>query len=243
MIKKGVIILVFLLAFSFSVHAAILHGSVYDGKLQPRNDVVIEVNSSPSQVFVSKEGQYSFVLDPGHYSVNAHIEYNGVKYFTRDNVSIPRNGYFVRDLFLESDAGVALPEEEEEGNFNFVYVISLAILISVILYLFIIRKKKPKEIKYEVKYEEPNEEDKEETKEVVKEEVKKEVKVSEVEDKFLNQVMDIIKKEDGRTTQKEIRKQLPLSEAKVSLIITELEEKGVVKKIKKGRGNVIILNK
>jgi len=55
--------------------------------------------------------------------------------------------------------------------------------------------------------------------------------------------MDIIKKEDGRTTQKEIRKQLPLSEAKVSLIITELEEKGVVKKIKKGRGNVIILNK
>ena len=42
---------------------------------------------------------------------------------------------------------------------------------------------------------------------------------------------------------KDIRKAFGLSEAKASLIITELEHKNLVKRIKKGRGNVIILNK
>ena len=59
----------------------------------------------------------------------------------------------------------------------------------------------------------------------------------------LNIVLSFIKKQGGRTTQKEIRKNLGLGEAKASLIITELEHKKIVQRIKKGRGNVIILNK
>src|SRR3989338_1481752 len=39
--------------------AAILHGTIYDTSYVKLNDVLVEVNSSPSQVFVSKEGQYS----------------------------------------------------------------------------------------------------------------------------------------------------------------------------------------
>ncbi|MEK6857646.1 MAG: hypothetical protein AABX39_03595, partial [Nanoarchaeota archaeon] len=57
----------------------------------------------------------------------------------------------------------------------------------------------------------------------------------------LKKVVDFIKKEGGRTTQKDIRKVIPQSEAKISLIIAELEEKGIVKKIKKGRWNIILL--
>ena len=63
------------------------------------------------------------------------------------------------------------------------------------------------------------------------------------EDDGLKNLIDIIKKENGRTTQKELRKQIPLSEAKISLMIAELEHKGVIEKIKKGRGNIIILKK
>ena len=59
----------------------------------------------------------------------------------------------------------------------------------------------------------------------------------------LEQMVKIIKKEGGRTTQKDIRKQIPLSEAKISLMIAELEHKGAIEKIKKGRGNIIILKK
>ena len=55
--------------------------------------------------------------------------------------------------------------------------------------------------------------------------------------------VDLIKKEGGRISQKDLRKQIPLSEAKISLMIAELESKGVIDKIKKGRGNIIILKK
>ena len=59
----------------------------------------------------------------------------------------------------------------------------------------------------------------------------------------MEQIIKIIKREGSRTTQKEIRKQIPLSEAKISLMIAELEHKGIIEKIKKGRGNIIILKK
>lgn len=47
-------------------------------------------------------------------------------------------------------------------------------------------------------------------------------------------------KEHSPTTQKEIREQFPyISEAKISLMISELEHDGHVRKIKKGRGNIV----
>jgi len=59
----------------------------------------------------------------------------------------------------------------------------------------------------------------------------------------LREVLRIIEKSGGRITQLDLRKALPYSEAKVSLMITDLESRGIVKKVKKGRGNVIILNR
>ena len=55
----------------------------------------------------------------------------------------------------------------------------------------------------------------------------------------LNKALALIKKEK-RITQKEIRKNMNMSEAKISLIITDLEDRGLVKRIKRGRGNIII---
>nr|QNO47478.1 hypothetical protein MJFALNKJ_00011 [Methanosarcinales archaeon ANME-2c ERB4] len=57
----------------------------------------------------------------------------------------------------------------------------------------------------------------------------------------LKEVLLVIRDGGGRITQKELRARLKYSEAKVSLMITDLEDRGVVKKVKKGRGNVIIL--
>lgn len=56
-------------------------------------------------------------------------------------------------------------------------------------------------------------------------------------------VLTIMEKNGGRITQLELRKLLPYSEAKVSLIVSDLENRGIVKKIKKGRGNILILNR
>ena len=69
------------------------------------------------------------------------------------------------------------------------------------------------------------------------------VEQPEISENDLDKIINIIKEEGGRTTQKEIRKKIPYSEAKISLMIAELENKGTIKKIKKGRGNIIVLNK
>ncbi len=57
----------------------------------------------------------------------------------------------------------------------------------------------------------------------------------------LKAVIEVIKANGGRITQKELRKRLGFSEAKMSLIIADLERRGVIEKVKKGRGNVIFL--
>jgi uncharacterized membrane protein len=57
----------------------------------------------------------------------------------------------------------------------------------------------------------------------------------------LQEVLSIIREHEGRITQKDLRLRLNCSEAKASLMITDLEDRGLVKKVKKGRGNVIIL--
>jgi len=67
--------------------------------------------------------------------------------------------------------------------------------------------------------------------------------VKEELDKDLNYLIDIIKKEGNRATQKDLVQKTGLSEAKISLMITDLESKGAIKKIRKGRANIIILNK
>ena len=58
-------------------------------------------------------------------------------------------------------------------------------------------------------------------------------------DEYSEKIFSLIK-EHKRMTQKELRKEIPLSEAKISLVVTELEHEGKIKKIRKGRGNIII---
>jgi uncharacterized membrane protein len=58
----------------------------------------------------------------------------------------------------------------------------------------------------------------------------------------LSELLDIIQQAGGRLTQKELRSKMKCSEAKVSLMVTDLEDRGLVRKVKQGRGNIILLN-
>ncbi|MDD1745603.1 MAG: hypothetical protein LUQ20_07355 [Candidatus Methanoperedens sp.] len=56
----------------------------------------------------------------------------------------------------------------------------------------------------------------------------------------LHELYALIMKKGGRVTQKELRGEMKCSEAKVSLMLDDLEDRGYLKKIKKGRSNIII---
>lgn len=107
-----------------------------------------------------------------------------------------------------------LPEQTEQKpeNFDILWYIISAVIIGILV-LFIFKKRKHK---IKIKEKEPETTDN-------------------------DNLIKLIKDNGGRITQKELRKHFPLSEAKVSLMITELESKGKIEKIKKGRGNIIIL--
>lgn len=58
----------------------------------------------------------------------------------------------------------------------------------------------------------------------------------------LQPIIEFIQHNDGRTTQAEIVNNFPMSEAKISLMLSELEHSGRIRKIKKGRANIILLS-
>jgi len=209
------------------VSAAILHGIIYDTDFNALSNVIVQVNTSTPQRFVSKEGQYSFVLDPGCYKLTAVYELpNHVLLLATENITIQGDGYYVNDLFLRPTnplVGNVIYEVTSQKEIvdilrSYWWSLPVALIIVVLVLLLLSRNKAYR--KLEKKLEDEG-----------------------TTDEHLKDVLRIIKSEGGRTTQKEIRKKIPLSEAKISLLISELENKGVVKKIKKGRGNILTLNK
>ncbi len=198
------IILLILLSIPL-VQASTIHGTIYDLSLKPVKNVLIKVDSQPSQTLVSKDGTYSFSLTKGEYTITAKTISQDINATTEEKIAIvDENGNYILDLFLLPEA-----ESKPESKFNWSLVLIPILLILVLSYFFF-KRKKPKT-----------------------EEVK--------DDASLDRILEIIKQEGGRITQKDLRKHFPLSEAKVSLMITELETKGKLEKIKKGRGNIIIL--
>src|SRR3989338_2205867 len=58
-------------------------------------------------------------------------------------------------------------------------------------------------------------------------------------DEDAKKVLQTLESLEGRTTQKELKDTLNFSDAKLSLILSELEQMGKIKKFKRGRGNII----
>ena len=241
MLKKLIIVLMLLISIQ-NCYAATIYGNIYDPDLnQMKGRVEVEVDSSPRQYQVSTDGTYSFFLLVGKYTIKAKYEEHGrLKYIAEEKIVVRDEGRFIHDIVMYPspeeeerliNETIEEPSNKEQAILLFV-VIGSVFIVSILLVFYILKKSRKKEYVQEKK------EESSESFAEIKEE-KGEVEVPE----SLDGIIKIIKENNGRVTQKEIRKQIPLSEAKISLMITELEDKGIVKRIKKGRGNIIILKK
>jgi uncharacterized membrane protein len=103
--------------------------------------------------------------------------------------------------------------KEKEENYLFTIIISVILILLIALVFYFFYNKR----------------------------FKKEKRIE--EDKKAVELMDLIQKRGGRITQKELREIMPIGEAQLSLLLSELEFEGYVKKLKQGRGNIIILKK
>lgn len=211
-------VLIFLSSF---VSAAIIHGTIYDLSISKVDNVIVEINTNPQQRYVAVNGTYSFQVPTGRYTITTQYLADSSMY-AEENITIIDGGKYILDLFLYPDIEENLIDDldfeivdpyEEKNYFWFLFPLAVVMII----FLFVLLKLNKK---------------------LVKEEIKEENKLK---DEDLSKMLDLLKKNNKRMTQKEIRKHFPLSEAKISLMIAELESLNKVKKIKKGRGNIIVL--
>lgn len=229
--RKSLLIIALLLLCINIASAAELKGTIYNSQLEVQKDVIVEINTEPEQSFVSKDGIYLFNVPPGEYVLSASHSYAGETDLSAEEiVTVSTGGSYTLDIILfdvlEEDEPLAdfdFASGLEENNTSWYLGIAflLFIFLAVILALYFAGKRVKK----------------------VQRHIEDAFDAGKNLDNDLEKIISIIKAEGGRATQLEIRKHFPLSEAKISLMIAELEDKGIVRKIKKGRGNILILNK
>ena len=202
--------IILLLMIIPSTSAAIIQGKIYDLELNRVDNVVVEVDTIPTQRVISKYGEYFFNVPHGNYTITASALLNDQVYLVNENISVISDGDFSLDLFLfpELESIKEFPEIKDNSNL-IVYSIMGIIFLGLLFILYRMYKKK---------------------------------RISSENDEEVNKIYNLIKSHK-RVTQKEIRNASPLSESKISLIISELENEGKIRKIKRGRANIIILNK
>jgi uncharacterized membrane protein len=220
--------LLFLLVLASPVLGAVIHGSVYDLELNTLSQAVVEIDSTPKQVMVSRNGSYEFAVFPGGYIITA--KHPKLDLSAQENLTIAVEGTYVLDLILFPDLeaedellGEALDVEDyEEPEQKQVPVLGIILVVLMLagIGFWVYRKSLGKEAQG-------------------REEKPAEQKSANKAD--LSEILAFIRREGGRTTQKDLRKAIPYSEGKISLMLAELEAQGKVQKIKKGRGNIIIL--
>lgn len=250
--KRWAWLAVFVLLMPF-VLGATIHGKVFDYNFALANNSVVRINTVPEQVIVAVDGTYSFNVPTGEYTLSAELkdDLDRVIYSLEDKISIVNNGDYVRDLIMFPNENLteldlennvttpSLPDDIKAGSQKSILLLTGLVLIIIFAWIYCAAFKK---CKWKAKLF-PNNAEKAKDKETSTPEVKAnepiEAEEAEETEDELAGVADFIKN-NKRVTQKDIRKQFPMSEAKISLMLTDLESQGKIRKIKKGRGNVVV---
>lgn len=219
-----------LLLLSAFASSATISGITYDSSLAPSTSLV-EINSTPKQSMVALNGSYSLevpvgsyllrAIDPKNFTAEKYLEVNEDGNYRIDLILFTEDDDLAKEFNLIENTVPAIDIETQESNQPQEFPLKEAIILTIILVIitslgfFSLNRKKTGE---------------------AKQEESKQVKLTEDQEKVLSE----IRKSNGRITQKDLRKNLShWSEAKVSMEVTELEEKGAITKLKKGRGNVL----
>ncbi|MHC1571091.1 MAG: DUF7343 domain-containing protein [Methermicoccaceae archaeon] len=207
--------------------AALVHGTIYQwDTLEPLPNVLIDVNTTPHQTVLSKTGTYSLLLQNGTYRINMTYIVDGIPTLSASKtIAVSGNGSYVLDvlLFPVNETTPELYETSTQSETSFPWVVLvlgvLAVLLPVLTYAY-----RSGWVRLRTTEPPPKNEP------------------SELPDD-ITQALEIIAQAGGRITQRELRERLGGSEARVSLLVSELVHRGLVEKVKVGRGNVIYLKR
>lgn len=239
--SRGLLIIFVVTALISCAQAATVYGTIYSWSdfEKPLKNAMLEIDTIPAQSRVATDGTYAFDdLSPGNYTIRAKYYRNNVLDLAdEEEIQIMENeGKFNIDLLLFPPTDTELEylgdinlssDLEIKGESNLTsYIILFLILIAagIAIYFRPWKKKTPvSEAPIESIAQQPIATPK--TEELPED---------------LHELYALIMKKGGRVTQKELRGEMKCSEAKVSLMLDDLQDRGYIKKIKKGRSNIII---
>lgn len=232
------ILLLFIITLN-TAHAAELSGVVYTKDLELAKFSLLTINTTPAQRIILDDGKYKISLDPGVYFIHTSLNDGRNTYEDNATLKIADDGSYTYDFILFSTTQLQLQELPSIDNITttdtqnttaqpylllILGILTLAIIIGIITSIVLFLKRNnngPLEI---------------DAKSKTKNTTEKQPLNSD-----LQSILTFITEEGGRTTQKDLRRNIPCSEAKMSMMLTELEHKGKIERIKKGRANLIIL--
>lgn len=266
---------------------ATVHGATYaSDTLEPLNDTVIYVNSNPPQSVVAKDGEYSFELVPGDYTITARCyQNNTLTYLKETTLKIEGEGNYVFDLLLYpvseypitetiadkmSNLNSADPTEQARTRSSTIKYLPVAFTLFLLLgggYKLSRKHKKMEKNRFQegmfnvpgilvkvfgksvgsgVRPEFGNiGEAASVTEPIIEPAGNSEIETAALKktplSTDLSEILNIIRGHKGRITQKDLRSRLEYSEVKVSLLLSELEKRGLIKKFRNGRENIVIL--
>ncbi len=285
-----------------------VYGETYEGgTFEHLNDTVIEINSTPPQSIVAKNGKYSFDLMPGDYTITARYYQNNTLIYSRETTfKIEDEGNYVFDLLLypvsetpaigenaakmdnsnkmQNSKSLNLAGKIKKNFSSLGYLLLFFMLLFLLGRSYKLSRKHDKKTKVnEVQEEKPEEKTTHVPRYFVdsvnvllikvlskstglnvkngltsnngktvslKEPVVEPADNPQIRTPALKKfplpddlqgVISIIRSHKGQITQKELRSRLNYSEVKVSTMLSELEKRGLIKKLKNGRENIVIL--
>ncbi len=270
MLRRCLLLIAIFVVCVPSATAAVVHGTTYEwSTFEALENTIVLVNSTPPQKLVASSGSYTFDLPEGSYTIRAeYYRGNLLEYCAEEEITIVGDGDFVLDLlmfppieeaYLCEDINLSEDlfdyeelQEDEEDSTVLLYATGILSVLAIVSALFLWKRGKKgtgkggtdgtgRKEDYGYEPVEPEPEAPEESGETGGSEELETVDAESAIPSDLQEVLLIIREHEGRITQKDLRLRLNCSEAKASLMITDLEDRGLVKKVKKGRGNVIIL--
>lgn len=204
-----------------TAQAATISGGVYDGELQTVDKVVVYINSTPIQRIASRYGGFQFQVDPGHYKIFVEYTANNITKVIAEDVFVitDPDGAYRRDIFIfehidliEDFNNAAPPSSQPVFIKVILLIIATVVCLGCVIGAYAVIRRRQRQ---------PN--------------------TIEPDDVTKDKILALIKEAKGQISQMHIRKQIPLSESKISMLLSDLEKEGKIQKVKNGRVNMIVL--
>jgi uncharacterized membrane protein len=215
--RNSILVIIILALLPHLATAASITGTIYDYNLNKVSGAIVQINTEPAQTQVTSNGTYKLEVPLGNYELKVSKNTGiALEEKAQADITISSEGSYTYDLILFRDI-----EEMEEPPIEDLLAEEESSLISIIGIISIIAVLIGLAVFIGTK---------------------KSKQVTENEADLEQQLLAFLA-EKKRSTQKEIRKSFPYAEATISLALSSLEHQGKISKIKKGRGNIIILQR